>query len=133
MMSPLTLRSPTFSRHSLPRQRGSYARLSDELPRPSGGVSVPGRFRTFSAQAAPLFPQPVALTRRLSDALVGEDDCLELLRTAHKGLVAVAGKEPVKTAHTFDFRMFGLELRFLLTFARSQEADARRSGRDDGV
>ena len=83
-----------------------------------------GALQDVSQTAAPLFPQPVALTRRLSDALVGEGDCLELLRTAQKGLVAVAGKEPVKTAHSFDFRMFGLELRFLLTFARSREADA---------
>ena len=83
-----------------------------------------GALHDVSQTAAPLFVQPVALTRRLSDALVGEGDYLELLRTAHKGLVAVAGKEPVKTAHTFDLQTFGLKLRFMLTFARSREADA---------
>ena len=83
-----------------------------------------GALQDVSALAAPLFPQPVALTRRLSDALVGEEDCLELIRTAHKGLTAVAGPQPVKERATFDFGMFGLELRFTLTFARSREADA---------
>ena len=79
-----------------------------------------GALSDLSAVAAPLFPQPVALTERLAAALPDDDARLELIRTAHQGLTAVAGPQPVKERATFDFGVMGLELRFLLTFARSR-------------
>ncbi len=83
-----------------------------------------GALLDHSGEAAPLFPQPVAFTPRLEASLLTTDDRAEVITAAHKGLVAVAGPQPVKAAHTFDFGPFGLKLRCRLSFARSVEADA---------
>ena len=78
----------------------------------------------MSAQAAALFVQPVALTRRLADTLTTDDARLEVVSAAYRELVAVAGKETTKTAHTLFFEVPGHKLQLNFTFARSQEAGA---------
>lgn len=83
-----------------------------------------GALHDHSAEAAPLFPQPVAFTPRLEQALLTPEDRAEVITAAHKGLVAVAGPQPVKEGCGFDFGVLGLKLRCRLSLARSPEADA---------